>query len=70
MHGLLKLPLRDRPRAARELGLLSTRISDAADGRIESLLASSPAPEQGLHYLASLAERHPAVFEHVVKSPT
>ena len=68
MSSLLKLPLRDRTRAARELGLLATRTPEGVDNRIESLLASSPAPEQGLHYLASLAERHPTVFEHLVAS--
>src|SRR5689334_6767416 len=68
MHRLSNLPYRDRPRAVRELALLAPLLPAAVQNRFDLLLASSPEPEQGLHYFTRLAEQHPGAFDRLTRS--
>jgi len=68
MHRLSSLPYRDRTRAVRELAALGPHLPPAVQNRFDLLLASSPAPEQGLHYFMRLREQHPAAFDRLTRS--
>ena len=68
MHRLSSLPYRDRTRAVRELAALGPQLPPAVQNRFDLLLASSPAPEQGLHYFMRLREQHPAAFDRLTRS--
>src|SRR3984893_9572674 len=68
MHRLLNLPYRDRARADRELAALAPYLPSAVQNRFDLLLASSPAPEQGLHYFTRLREQHPGAFDRLTRS--
>jgi len=68
MHRLSNLPYRDRPRAVRELALLAPLLPAAVQNRFDLLLASSPEPEQGLHYFTRLREQHPGAFDRLARS--
>jgi glutamate-ammonia-ligase adenylyltransferase len=68
MHRLLNLPYRDRARADRELAALAPYLPSAVQNRFDLLLASSPAPEQGLHYFTRLHEHHPGAFDRLTRS--
>jgi len=68
MHRLSHLPYRDRKRAARELAALAPHLPPAVLNRFDLLLASSPAPEQGLHYFTRLREQHPGAFDRLTRS--
>src|SRR5689334_20057204 len=68
MHRLSNLPYRDRPRAVRELALLAPLLPAAVQNRFDLLLASSPEPEQGLHYFTRLREQHPGAFDRLTRS--
>jgi glutamate-ammonia-ligase adenylyltransferase len=68
MHRLSNLPYRDRPRAGRELAALAPHLPSAVQNRFDLLLASSPAPEQGLHYFTRLREQHPGAFDRLTRS--
>src|ERR1700722_17740278 len=58
MRRLPQIWFRDRARADREIASLSKALPRDLADRIDLLLAASPAPEQGLHYLARFpAER-------------
>jgi len=58
MQRLLELPFEDRARAVREAAGVAQAIPAELRERVELLLAASPAPEAGLHYLARFpAER-------------
>ena len=48
---VLQLQLAERDRAQREAAELSQKLSREVSNRVDLLLAASPAPEQGLHYL-------------------
>jgi glutamate-ammonia-ligase adenylyltransferase len=52
MRRLLQLRFEDGVRAAREIAELSTTLPRELADRVDLLLAASPAPEQGLRYLA------------------
>ena len=62
------MPYRDRTRAVRELAALAPHLPSAVQNRFDLLLASSPAPEQGLHYFMRLREQHPAAFDRLTRS--
>ena len=68
MHRLSNLPYRDRKRATRELTALAPFLPPAVQNRFDLLLASSPAPEQGLHYFTRLREQHPGAFDRLTRS--
>jgi [glutamine synthetase] adenylyltransferase / [glutamine synthetase]-adenylyl-L-tyrosine phosphorylase len=68
MHRLSTLPYRDGPRAAREIAALVPHLPSAVQNRFDLLLASSPAPEQGLHYFTRLREQHPGAFDRLTRS--
>jgi glutamate-ammonia-ligase adenylyltransferase len=68
MHRLSHLPYRDRKRAARELAALAPHLPPAVLNRFDLLLASSPAPEPGLHYFTRLREQHPGAFDRLTRS--
>jgi glutamate-ammonia-ligase adenylyltransferase len=68
MHRLSSVPYRDRTRAVRELAELGPHLPPAVQNRFDLLLASSPAPEQGLHYFVRLREQHPAAFDRLTRS--
>ena len=69
MHRLSNLPYRDRTRAERELTALARHFPPAVQNRFDLLLASSPSPEQGLHYFTRLREQHPGAFARLTRSP-
>ena len=52
----------------RELAALGPHLPPAVQNRFDLLLASSPAPEQGLHYFMRLREQHPAAFDRLTRS--
>src|SRR5512143_150618 len=68
MHRLSSIPYRDYARAARELAALAPHLPPAVQNRFDLLLASSPAPEQGLHYFTRLREQHPGAFDRLIRS--
>src|SRR5512144_3157339 len=68
MHRLSSMPYRDRTRALRELAALAPHLPSAVQNRFDLLLASSPAPEQGLHYFTRLREQHPSAFDRLTRS--
>ena len=68
MYRLLKLPYRNRARAEREVAGLVAHLPNATRDRLGLLLASSPAPEQGLHYFTLLRERQREAFERLSRS--
>ena len=68
MHRLSTFPYRDRPRASREIAALAPHLPSAVQNRFDLLLASSPAPEQGLHYFTRLREQHPGAFDRLTRS--
>ena len=68
MHRLSNLPYRDRARADRELAALARHLPPAVQNRLDLLLASSPAPEQGLHYFTRLREQHPGALDRLTRS--
>src|SRR5581483_1425399 len=68
MHRLSTLPYRDQPRATRELAALAPHLPSAVQNRFDLLLATSPAPEQGLHYFTRLREQHPGAFDRLTRS--
>src|SRR5690349_16230801 len=68
MNRLSTLPYRDQPRAVRELAALAPHLPSAVQNRFDLLLATSPAPEQGLQYFARLREQHPGAFDRLTRS--
>jgi len=68
MDRLKRLTYRDRARAIREIGEISRALAPGAANRLDLLLASSPAPEEGLHFFARLWEQHPAAFQRMMVS--
>ena len=68
MQRLSTLPYRDKPRAVRELAALAPHLPSAVQNRFDLLLATSPAPEQGLHYFTRLREQHPGAFDRLTRS--
>src|SRR5689334_16901380 len=68
MNRLSTLPYRDQPRAVRELAALAPHLPPAVQNRFDLLLATSPAPEQGLHYFTRLREQHPGAFDRLTRS--
>ncbi len=68
MERLRQLVYHDRARASREMGELSRELPPATANRLDLLLSSSPAPEQGLQYFARLHERHPSWFQRLTRS--
>jgi [glutamine synthetase] adenylyltransferase / [glutamine synthetase]-adenylyl-L-tyrosine phosphorylase len=68
MERLRQLVYQDRPRASREIGELSRELPPATANRLDLLLSTSPAPEQGLQYFARLHERHPSWFQRLTRS--
>ncbi len=68
MERLRQLVYHDRARASREMGELSRELPPATANRLDLLLSTSPAPEQGLQYFARLHERHPSWFQRLTRS--
>jgi glutamate-ammonia-ligase adenylyltransferase len=68
MQRLLSLHYRDNPRAMREIAALAKSFPAAIRNRFDLLLASSPAPELGLHYFARLCEQQHLGFERLTRS--
>ena len=68
MDRLKQLTYRDRARAAREIGELSRALPPGAVNRFDLLLASSPAPEEGLHLFARLWEQQADSFRRLMAS--
>jgi glutamine synthetase adenylyltransferase len=69
MYGLLKLPFRNPRRAKREVAGLVRHLPEPLREAFGTLLASSPDPEQGLHYCTRMCERQPAAFGRLIRSP-
>ncbi|HEX4802940.1 MAG TPA: hypothetical protein VFV14_05490, partial [Myxococcaceae bacterium] len=65
MRRLDNFPFRDRLKAQREITVISSRLTGVPLDNLSSLLSVSPSPEQCLHYLALLRERHPADFDYL-----
>ena len=68
MERLRQLVYHDRARASREMGELSRELPPATANRLDLLLSTAPAPEQGLQYFARLHERHPSWFQRLTRS--
>jgi len=68
MERLRQLVYHDRARASREIGELARELPPATANRLDLLLSTSPAPEQGLQYFARLHERHPIWFQRLTRS--
>jgi len=68
MERLRQLAYHDRARASREMGELARELPPATANRLDLLLSTSPAPEQGLQYFARLHERHPSWFQRLTRS--
>src|SRR5579872_1325580 len=68
MERLRKLAYHDRARASREIGQLSRELPASTANRLDLLLSTSPAPEQGLQYFTRLNERHPSWFQRLTRS--
>jgi glutamine synthetase adenylyltransferase len=68
MDRLKQLAYRDRARALREIGELSRALPLGAANRFDLLLASSPAPEEGLRFFARLWEQHSDSFQRLMTS--
>lgn len=58
----------DRVRALREISQLTRALPRETAGDLDSLLAASPAPEQGLHYFSRLREENPDAFAKLAGS--
>ncbi|HEV2199667.1 MAG TPA: glutamine-synthetase adenylyltransferase [Bryobacteraceae bacterium] len=69
MDRLKQLIYRDRARAIREMSEISRALAPGAANRFDLLLASSPAPEEGLHFFARLREQQTDVFQRMLVSP-
>ena len=70
MERLRQLAYHDRARASREMGELSRELPPATASRLDLLLSTSAAPEQGLQYFARLYERQPSWFQRLTRSTT
>ncbi len=68
MNRLKQLPYHDPARAFREMEEISRAVPPGAANRFDLLLASSPAPEDGLHFFARLWEQHPDAFRRMMAS--
>src|SRR5579871_2060100 len=68
MQRLEQLVFHDPTRAEREIAEISRALPMAARNRLDLLLSSSPAPEEGLRYFIRLHERHPAAFQRLTRS--
>jgi len=68
MERLRQLAYHDRARASREIGEIVRELPPATANRLDLLLSTSPAPEQGLQYFARLHERHPFWFQRLTRS--
>ncbi len=70
MERLRQLAYHDRARASREMGELSRELPPSTASRLDLLLSTSAAPEQGLQYFARLYERQPNWFQRLTRSTT
>ncbi|MEO8051823.1 MAG: glutamine-synthetase adenylyltransferase [Acidobacteriota bacterium] len=70
MERLRQLTYHDRARASREMGELSRELPPSTATRLDLLLSTSAAPEQGLQYFARLHERQPSWFQRLTRSTT
>jgi len=70
MERLRKLAYHDRVRASREIAELSRELPPSTAGRLDLLLSTSAAPEQGLQYFVRLHERQPSWFQRLTRSTT
>ncbi len=70
MERLRQLAYHDRARASREMGELSRELPPSTVSRLDLLLSTSAAPEQGLQYFARLYERQPSWFQRLTRSTT
>ena len=70
MERLRQLTYHDRARASREMGELSRELPPSTASRLDLLLSTSAAPEQGLQYFARLYERQPNWFQRLTRSTT
>lgn len=68
MQRLLGFPFKERPRGIRAVASLSRHAPAEALGRLDLLLSTSPDPEQGLQYFATLQERQPVAFAKLLGS--
>ncbi len=70
MHVLSReISFQDETRAGASLSKLSAEVPAMAMERVGLLLASSPNPDQALHYLVRLHEEQPAAFQRLCRSP-
>ncbi len=70
MERLRQLSYHDRARASREMGALSRELPPSTATRLDLLLSTSPAPEQGLQYFTRLYELQPSWFQRLTRSTT
>jgi len=70
MERLRQLAYHDRARASREMGELSRELPPSTATRLDLLLSTSAAPEQGLQYFARLYEQQPSWFQRLTRSTT
>ncbi len=68
MQRLLESGLQNRSRAEIEIAGLVERLPSTVLARMDMLLATSPAPEQGLHYFTRLREVQAPAFERLTRS--
>src|SRR5260370_406871 len=68
MEHLRNYPFRDPRRARSEMLALHSSLGHEAGTHLDLLLASSPAPQQALHYFVSLRERQPAAVRRLTVS--
>ena len=65
---LEEVSFRDTARARASVARLAEHIPGEIQKGVRHLLASSPDPDEALHYLARLQERQPEAFERLIRS--
>lgn len=68
MERLKQLTFQDRLRASREIGELTRWLPPATLNRLDLLLSTSAAPEEGLRYFARLHETKPSWFQRLTRT--
>ncbi len=63
------IPFRQPRRAQSELAAISDGVPEGVRNQIETLLVSAADPDAALHYLVSLKQQKPSVFEKLALSP-
>jgi|HubBroStandDraft_1064217.scaffolds.fasta_scaffold00784_11 glutamate-ammonia-ligase adenylyltransferase len=68
-HLLEAVDFRNPSRAREDIARLGGGIPERIAARIQSLLASSPDPDEALHFLERLRQDDPAAFNRITSSP-